>query len=109
VFLIPQLRAFVSRWSFFCSLVIRDLTLRSAQSFGSFHLLRLVCLPIRKKKGGKSVTAPAYPAVLFFTCAQFFDEYLMYLTEKVATDNASVLQRVPAGSVRTVPLVLQQL
>lgn len=34
---------FVVRWSFVCSLVIRDLTLRSAASFGSFHLMRLLC------------------------------------------------------------------
>eukprot|EP00124_Ichthyophonus_hoferi_P005209 Ihof_evm1s701 gene=Ihof_evmTU1s701 len=29
-------------WSFICSLFIRDLTLRSSQSFGSFHLMRLL-------------------------------------------------------------------
>ncbi|UYV67710.1 RFX3 [Cordylochernes scorpioides] len=49
-------RTFLLRWSFYCSLVIRDLTLRSAASFGSFHLLRLL-----------------------------FDEYMFYLVEhKVA-------------------------
>mmetsp|Transcript_30912 Transcript_30912/g.80872 ORF Transcript_30912/g.80872 Transcript_30912/m.80872 type:complete len:361 (-) Transcript_30912:1075-2157(-) len=31
------------RWSFISSLIIRDLTLRSAASFGPFHLLRLLC------------------------------------------------------------------
>lgn len=31
------------RWSFMSSLVIRDLTLRSATSFGMFHLMRLLC------------------------------------------------------------------
>ncbi len=31
------------RWSLISSLVIRDLTLRSAASFGMCHLLRLLC------------------------------------------------------------------
>ena len=35
-------RAFLLAWSFYSSLIIRDLTLRSAISFGSFHLLRLL-------------------------------------------------------------------
>ncbi|GFQ95477.1 DNA-binding protein RFX2 [Trichonephila clavata] len=35
-------REFLLKWSFYSSLVIRDLTLRSAASFGSFHLLRLL-------------------------------------------------------------------
>jgi len=35
-------RQFLLKWSFFSSLVIRDLTLRSAPSFGSFHLIRLL-------------------------------------------------------------------
>jgi hypothetical protein len=30
------------RWSFYSSMIIRDLTLRSATSFGSFHLIRLL-------------------------------------------------------------------
>uniref|UniRef100_A0AAQ4Q5C0 Transcription factor RFX3 n=1 Tax=Gasterosteus aculeatus aculeatus TaxID=481459 RepID=A0AAQ4Q5C0_GASAC len=30
------------KWSFYSSMVIRDLTLRSAASFGSFHLIRLL-------------------------------------------------------------------
>ncbi|KAL5250321.1 hypothetical protein ACHWQZ_G016160 [Mnemiopsis leidyi] len=33
---------FLLNWSFYCSMVIRDLTLRSAASFGSFHLIRLL-------------------------------------------------------------------
>ncbi|XP_055354223.1 DNA-binding protein RFX2-like isoform X2 [Paramacrobiotus metropolitanus] len=33
---------FCQKWSYFSSLVIRDLTLRSAASFGSFHLIRLL-------------------------------------------------------------------
>ncbi|XP_062814958.1 DNA-binding protein RFX2-like isoform X2 [Anolis carolinensis] len=35
-------RHFLLQWSFYSSMVIRDLTLRSAASFGSFHLLRLL-------------------------------------------------------------------
>jgi hypothetical protein len=31
------------RWSFISSLIMRELTLRSAASFGPFHLLRLLC------------------------------------------------------------------
>lgn len=43
---------FLLKWSFYCSMIIRDLTLRSAASFGSFHLIRLL-----------------------------FDEYMFYLVE----------------------------
>ncbi|XP_063147055.1 DNA-binding protein RFX2 isoform X2 [Candoia aspera] len=35
-------RQFLLKWSFYSSMVIRDLTLRSAVSFGSFHLIRLL-------------------------------------------------------------------
>lgn len=35
-------RKFLLNWSFYSSMVIRDLTLRSAASFGSFHLIRLL-------------------------------------------------------------------
>ncbi|KAM7362117.1 regulatory transcription factor Rfx isoform 1-T2 [Cochliomyia hominivorax] len=35
-------RQFLLKWSFFSSMIIRDLTLRSASSFGSFHLIRLL-------------------------------------------------------------------
>ena len=35
-------RQFLLRWSFYSSMIIRDLTLRSATSFGSFHLIRLL-------------------------------------------------------------------
>ncbi|CAH0749413.1 unnamed protein product [Diatraea saccharalis] len=56
-------------WSFYSSLVIRELTLRSAASFGSFHLIRLL-----------------------------YDEYVSYLIERrVAAHNRappiSVMQR----------------
>jgi regulatory factor X 1/2/3 len=35
-------RQFLLNWSFYSSLVIRDLSLRSVASFGSFHLIRLL-------------------------------------------------------------------
>lgn len=35
-------RQFLLKWSFYSSMIIRDLTLRSASSFGSFHLIRLL-------------------------------------------------------------------
>jgi regulatory factor X 1/2/3 len=35
-------RQFILKWSFYSSLVLRDLTLRSASSFGAFHLIRLL-------------------------------------------------------------------
>jgi hypothetical protein len=38
-----QARELMLRWSLISSLVIRDLTLRSAASFGMCHLLRLLC------------------------------------------------------------------
>ena len=39
---IQSARQFLLRWSFYSSMIIRDLTLRSATSFGSFHLIRLL-------------------------------------------------------------------
>ncbi|ORZ41434.1 RFX DNA-binding domain-domain-containing protein [Catenaria anguillulae PL171] len=38
---IQQARQFILKWSFYGSLVMRDLTLRSMSTFGSFHILRL--------------------------------------------------------------------
>lgn len=35
-------RQLLLKWAFYSSMVIRDLTLRSAASFGSFHLIRLL-------------------------------------------------------------------
>lgn len=35
-------RHLLLKWSFYSSMIIRDLTLRSAASFGSFHLIRLL-------------------------------------------------------------------
>ncbi|XP_028412989.1 transcription factor RFX3-like isoform X3 [Dendronephthya gigantea] len=50
-------RQFLLKWSFYSSMVIRDLTLRSAASFGSFHLIRLL-----------------------------YDEYMFYLIEHKVAD-----------------------
>ncbi|OQV25959.1 MHC class II regulatory factor RFX1 [Hypsibius exemplaris] len=52
---------FCQKWSYFSSLAIRDLTLRSAVSFGSFHLIRLL-----------------------------FDEYVVYALEKRTAKFANV-------------------
>ena len=49
---IKSAKQFFFKWEFYSSLVMRDLTLRSASSFGSFHLIRLL-----------------------------FDEYIFYLIE----------------------------
>ncbi|XP_059097797.1 DNA-binding protein RFX2-like isoform X2 [Tigriopus californicus] len=35
-------RQLLLRWSYYSCIVVRDLTLRSAESFGSFHLIRLL-------------------------------------------------------------------
>ena len=40
--LIEYSRQFLLKWSFYSSMIIRDLTLRSSTSFGSFHLIRLL-------------------------------------------------------------------
>ncbi|XP_063532635.1 transcription factor RFX3 [Cydia strobilella] len=58
-------------WSFYSSLVIRELTLRSAASFGSFHLIRLL-----------------------------YDEYVSYLIERRVAQHhrappIAVMQRAP--------------
>lgn len=35
-------RNFLLKWSYYCAAVVHDLTLRSAPSFGSFHLIRML-------------------------------------------------------------------
>lgn len=35
-------KKFIMSWSYYSSMVIRDLTLRSVQTFGSFHLIRML-------------------------------------------------------------------
>lgn len=59
-----QARHFLPRWSFYSSMVIRDVTLRSSESFGSFSLLSLL-----------------------------LDEYIMHLVESVAVEGMEVLDR----------------
>lgn len=39
---IESARRFLLRWNFYSSLIMKDLTLRSSSSFGSFHLIRLL-------------------------------------------------------------------
>uniref|UniRef100_A0A0K2TUZ8 RFX-type winged-helix domain-containing protein n=1 Tax=Lepeophtheirus salmonis TaxID=72036 RepID=A0A0K2TUZ8_LEPSM len=56
-------RQFLLRWSFYSSMVLRDLTLRSALSFGSFHLIRLLFdeylhYAVEKKVAAKLKTVP---------------------------------------------------
>jgi hypothetical protein len=48
------------KWSFYSSMVIRDLTLRSAASFGSFHLIRLL-----------------------------YDEYMFFILERKVAENTN--------------------
>ncbi|KAJ8984793.1 hypothetical protein NQ317_003707 [Molorchus minor] len=55
-------RQFLLKWSFYSSMVIRDLTLRSAASFGSFHLIRLL-----------------------------YDEYMFYLIEHQVAEASGVV------------------
>eukprot|EP01135_Chromosphaera_perkinsii_P004185 Nk52_evm4s271 gene=Nk52_evmTU4s271 len=64
-------RSFLMKWSFYSSLVIRDLTLRSASSFGSFHLMRLL-----------------------------YDEYIFYLVERhiCKNSNSANVQRTSGDS-----------
>lgn len=53
-------RQLLMKWSFYSSLAMRDLTLRSAQSFGSFHLVRLL-----------------------------YDEYIFYVVEQRIANNVN--------------------
>ncbi|XP_014261271.1 DNA-binding protein RFX2 isoform X2 [Cimex lectularius] len=65
-------RQLLLKWSFYSSMVIRDLTLRSAASFGSFHLIRLL-----------------------------YDEYMFYLIEHqvaLATGETPIAVMGEAGS-----------
>eukprot|EP00047_Mylnosiga_fluctuans_P023238 m.134361 g.134361 ORF g.134361 m.134361 type:complete len:559 (+) comp9517_c0_seq1:1736-3412(+) len=70
-----QARKFLTRWSYYGSAVIRDLTLRSSPSFGSFHLIRL-----------------------------FLDEYVFYLVERVAEKGqAALMSEYKPSIVRKAP------
>ncbi|KAK2153034.1 hypothetical protein LSH36_310g03038 [Paralvinella palmiformis] len=64
-------RQFLLKWSFYSSMVIRDLTLRSAASFGSFHLIRLL-----------------------------YDEYMFYLVEHKVADATGESPIAVMGEVR---------
>ncbi|XP_073976600.1 regulatory transcription factor Rfx isoform X10 [Rhodnius prolixus] len=69
-------RQLLLKWSFYSSMVIRDLTLRSAASFGSFHLIRLL-----------------------------YDEYMFYLIEhQVALATGETPIAVMGEKCNTVPL-----
>lgn len=63
---------FFFKWGFYSSLVMRDLTLRSASSFGSFHLIRLL-----------------------------FDEYIFYLIEHRVAKATSKTPLQVLGEVST--------
>uniref|UniRef100_A0A8C0FTF1 DNA-binding protein RFX2 n=1 Tax=Bubo bubo TaxID=30461 RepID=A0A8C0FTF1_BUBBB len=68
-------RQFLLKWSFYSSMVIRDLTLRSAASFGSFHLIRLL-----------------------------YDEYMFYLVEHRVAQATGETPIAVMGEVRIVLL-----
>ncbi|KAK9501134.1 hypothetical protein O3M35_002232 [Rhynocoris fuscipes] len=69
-------RQLLLKWSFYSSMVIRDLTLRSAASFGSFHLIRLL-----------------------------YDEYMFYLIEhQVALATGETPIAVMGEKCNTIPL-----
>ncbi|CAG7733100.1 unnamed protein product, partial [Allacma fusca] len=69
-------RHFLLKWSFYSSLVIRDLTLRSAASFGSFHLLRLL-----------------------------YDEYMFYLVEHRVAQVTGIVPIAVIGKVQNDDIV----
>ncbi|KAK9501132.1 hypothetical protein O3M35_002232 [Rhynocoris fuscipes] len=71
-------RQLLLKWSFYSSMVIRDLTLRSAASFGSFHLIRLL-----------------------------YDEYMFYLIEHqvaLATGETPIAVMGEVRKCNTIPL-----
>ena len=68
---------FILKWSFYSSMVIRDLTLRSAASFGSFHLIRLL-----------------------------YDEYIYYLVEQKVAEHLQLSPVAVTGEMGRVRLSL---
>lgn len=70
-----EARQFLLSWTFYSSVIIRDLTLRSAKSFGSFHLMRLLC-----------------------------DEFIMFLVEQLVAKGVEILDMVPAACARARPI-----
>uniref|UniRef100_A0A672LA09 Transcription factor RFX3 n=1 Tax=Sinocyclocheilus grahami TaxID=75366 RepID=A0A672LA09_SINGR len=73
-------RQFLLKWSFYSSMVIRDLTLRSAASFGSFHLIRLL-----------------------------YDEYMFYLVEHRVAQATGETPIGVMGEVKTVCVAQHEL
>lgn len=73
--------SFILLLLFLCSsLVIRDLTLRSADSFGMFHLMRLLCDGASAVHAARATT----PLSFRFSPHPFLDcvEYIFFLLEK---------------------------
>ncbi|XP_020826950.1 DNA-binding protein RFX2 isoform X1 [Phascolarctos cinereus] len=73
-------RQFLLKWSFYSSMVIRDLTLRSAASFGSFHLIRLL-----------------------------YDEYMFYLVEHRVAEATGETPIAVMGEVRALSIKFNDL
>ncbi|MGH0174695.1 UNVERIFIED_CONTAM: hypothetical protein FKN15_068470 [Acipenser sinensis] len=76
-------RQFLLKWSFYSSMVIRDLTLRSAASFGSFHLIRLLydeyiysSMVIRDLTLRSAASFGSFHLIRLL-----YDEYMFYLVE----------------------------
>jgi regulatory factor X 1/2/3 len=78
-----QAKQILLNWSYYCSMVIRDLTLRSAASFGSFHLIRLLYdeylfyliehkIAVHSQKTPIAVMADVRRLFLFFEKLHFF-------------------------------------
>lgn len=68
------------KWSFYSTLIIRDLTIRNATSFGSFHLLRTL-----------------------------FDEYIVYLVDTRQAPNEVLIMNQPTETTHTDPFSLELL
>ena len=81
-------RRFLLRWKFYCSLVMRELTLRSASSFGSFHLIHLL-----------------FDDYLFFLIEQRLEQYYdaLYLLDPTRLSNSPTdpLLGLPKGALPT--------
>lgn len=74
---VKSAKQFFFKWGFYSSLVMRDLTLRSASSFGSFHLIRLL-----------------------------FDEYIFYLIEHRVAKASSKTPLQVLGEVSSLRLFI---
>lgn len=86
------------RWSFVSSLVIRDLTLRSATSFGMFHLMRLLCDGVLRRPARVMPAPPASALLARSQARPRGAEYIFYLVEKaVAAGRCPSLEHVEEG------------